>query len=70
MTRFDMLDMLAQRAFGIADPNAHYSTDSDADRWRWLCDELVKAMNEYYACDLMEFIARMHDVDLTDEDGE
>lgn len=64
MTRIDLLDRLA-RAFGITDPDAHHDTDSDAYRWRWLCDELVQAMSDEYARDLMEFVARMNDVDLT-----
>ena len=67
MSRIDMLDVLA-RGFGITDPDAHYDTDSDAYQWRWLCDELVQAMSDEQARDLMEFIARMHDVDLTDAD--
>lgn len=70
MTRFDMLDMLAERAFGITDPNAHYNSDSDAYRWRWLCDDLVQAMSLEQARDFMEFVARMHDVNLTDVTGE
>lgn len=67
MTRIDMLDVLA-RGFGIADPDAHYDTDSDVYQWRWLCDELVQAMSDEQARDIMEFVARMHDVDLTDAD--
>lgn len=65
MSRIDMLDALA-RGFGIADPEAHYNPDSDAYLWRWLCDELVQGMSEDYARELIEFVARMHDVDLTD----
>lgn len=65
MTRLNMLDNLA-RAFGIVDPDAHYSTDSDAYRWRWLCDELIQALSDEQARDIMEFVARMHDVDLAD----
>lgn len=67
MNRIDMLDKLA-RGFGIADPDAQLGMYSDAYRWRWLCDELVQAMSEDYARDLMEFVARMNDVDLTDAD--
>lgn len=67
MNRIDLLDKLA-RGFGIADPDARYDTDSDAYRWRWLCDELVQAMSEDYARELMEFVARMNDIDLTDAD--
>ena len=69
MDRIDLLDALA-RGFGIADPNAHLGMYSDAYRWRWLCDELVQAMSDEYARDLIEFVARMNDVDLTDVDGE
>lgn len=69
MSRIDMLDELAS-GFGIADPDAHYDTDSDAYLWRRLCDELVQAMSEEQARDLMELIARMHDIDLTDVTGE
>ena len=66
MSRFDMLDALATRAFGIADPDAHYNPASDAYTWRCLCDELVQAMSDKEARDVMEFIARMHDVELSD----
>ena len=69
MSRIDMLDELAS-GFGIADPDAHYDTDSDAYLWRRLCDELVQAMSEDYARELIEFVARMNDVDLPDVDGE
>lgn len=62
MNRIDMLDALAS-GFGIVDPGAHYNNDSDAYRWRWLCDELVQAMSDEQARDL-KFIARMHDVEL------
>ena len=65
MSRIDMLDALA-RGFGITDPDAHYDIDSDAYRWRWICDELVQAMSEEYARDLMEFIVRMRDIELSD----
>lgn len=66
MSRIDMLDALA-RSFGIVDPGAQRrSMDPDAYCWRWLCDELVQAMSEEYARDILEFVARMHDVDLTD----
>ena len=63
-TRFDMLDALAARAFGIHEPGCHYSPCTAAYRWRWLCDELVQAMSDTQARDLMEFVARMHDVEL------
>ena len=69
MDRIDLLDALA-RGFGITDTNAHLGMYSDAYRWRWLCDELVQAMSDEYARDLIEFVARMNDVDLTDVDGE
>lgn len=67
MNRIDMLDALA-RGFGIADPDAHYDTNTDAYLWRWLCDELVQAMSEDYARELIEFVARMNDIGLTDAD--
>ena len=63
MDRIDMLDALA-RGFGIVDPGMNYDNDSDAYCWRWLCDELVQAMSDTQARDLMEFVARMHDVEL------
>lgn len=69
MSRIDMLDSLA-RAFGIVDPDAHYNTDSDAYRWRWVCDELVQALSDEQARDIMEFVARMHDINLTDVDSD
>lgn len=69
MTRIDMLDVLA-RGFGITDPDAHYDTDSDVYRWRLVCDELVQWMSDEQARDLMEFVARMNDIDLTDADDE
>lgn len=65
-TRIDMLDKLAS-GFGIADPDAYYNHDSDTYRWRWLCDELVQAMSDSTARDLMEFVARMHDIKLAGE---
>lgn len=70
MSRFDMLDALATRGFGITDPNTHYKPDSDAYMWRWICDELVQAMSDEQARDIMEFVARMYDVDLTDVDSD
>lgn len=69
MSRIDMLDALA-RGFGIADPDARYDTDSDTYTWRWVCDELVQAMSEDCARELIEFVARMNGIDLTDVDGE
>lgn len=69
MSRIDMLDTLA-RGFGIVDPDAYYIIHSDAYLWRWLCDELVQAMSDKQARDLMSYVARMHDIDLTDADGE
>lgn len=70
MNRIDMLDKLA-RGFGIANPDAQRrNMDADAYLWRWLCDELVQAMSEDYARELIEFVARMNDIDLTDVDGE
>lgn len=70
MARIDLLDALA-RGFGIMDPDAQRrNMDADAYLWRWLCDELVQAMSDEYARDLIEFVARMHDIDLTDADYE
>ena len=69
MNRIDMLDALA-RGFGIADPDARYNPDSDSYRWRWICDELVQAMSEDYARDIMEFVTRMHDIELSDADSD
>lgn len=70
MSRIDMLDALAH-GFGIADPDAQCrNMDADAYLWRWLCDELVQAMSEDYARELIEFVARMNDIDLTNVTGE
>lgn len=66
MDRFDMLDTLATRVFDIVEPGYSYAPDSDAYCWRWLCDELVQAMSDAQARELMEFIARMHDAELSD----
>ena len=63
MDRIDVLDALAN-GFGIADPGAHYGSDSDAYCWRWLCDELVQAMSDTQARELMKFVARMNDIKL------
>lgn len=70
MYRIDMLDELAARAFGIANPGAYYDNNNDAYKWRWLCDELVQAMSDEQARDIIEFIARMHDINLTDADND
>lgn len=66
-TRFDMLDALA-RGFGIVEPGCNYNNNSDAYLWRWLCDEIVQAMSDEQARDIMEFVARMHDIKLSDVD--
>lgn len=68
-TRVDLLDALAQECFGIVDPDAMPPSSSDAYRWRWICDELVQAMSDEQARDLMEFVARMHDVDIVELDS-
>lgn len=68
-TRIGLLDALAQEGYGIADPDAMPSFSSDAYRWRWICDELVQAMSDEQARDLMEFVARMHDVDIIELDS-
>lgn len=65
MNRIDMLDSLA-RGFGIADTEGQRGMDPDAYRWRCICDEMVQAMSEEEARDLMEFIARMRGIDLND----
>ena len=65
-TRIDMLDKLAS-GFGVVNPDANYDSDSDAYKWRWICDELVQAMSDSTARDLMEFVARMHDIELAGE---
>lgn len=67
MSRIDMLDALAS-GFGIVEPGCNYDNNSDAYKWRWLCDELVQAMSDAQACDLMSYVARMNDIDLTDVD--
>lgn len=63
MNRIDMLDALA-RGFGITDPEGQRGMDPDAYIWRWICDEMVQAMSDELARDIIEFIARMHDIDL------
>lgn len=64
MTRLDMLDALAFEGFGIVEPDAGYMSDSDAYRWRELADEIIQALSEDAARDVLMFIARMHDVDV------
>ena len=64
MTRIDLLDALATEGFGIADPDAGYSSDSDAYRWRYIADEIIQALSEDAARDVLLFMARMHDVDV------
>lgn len=68
-TRIDLLDALAQEGYGIADTDVMPSWSSDAYRWRCICDELVQAMSDEQACGLMEFVARMHDVDFIELDS-
>lgn len=63
-TRIDLLDALARECFGIVDTDAMPVCSSDVYRWRWVCDELVQAMSDEQARDLMEFVARMHDVEV------
>ena len=68
MSRIDMLDALA-RGFGIENPDGgRRGMDPDAYIWRWVCDELVQAMSDEQAHDLMSYVARMNDIDLTDVD--
>lgn len=64
MTRLDLLDALASEGFGIIEPDAALDSSSDAYRWRWLADEIIQALNEDAARDVLLFIARMHDVDV------
>lgn len=64
MTRLDLLDALASEGFGIIEPDTAYASDSDAYRWRWLADEIIQALSEDTARDVLTFIARMHDVDV------
>lgn len=64
MTRLDLLDALASEGFGIIEPDAGYDSSSDAYRWRWLADEIIQALSEDTARDVLMFIARMHDVDV------
>lgn len=68
-TRIDLLDALVQECFGIAYPDSMLPFSSDAYRWRWVCAELVQAMSDEQARDLMEYIARMHDVDVVELDS-
>lgn len=70
MNRIDMLDVLAERAFGIAEPDGSYPFGSEAYQWRWLCDELIQAMSDEQAFELLNYIARMHDVDTLDKDAD
>lgn len=64
ITRLDLLDALAFEGFGIADADAAYDSSSDEYRWRWLADEIIQALSEDVARDVLLFIARMHDVDV------
>lgn len=68
-TRIDLLDALAQEGYGIVDTDSMPPFNSDAYRWRWICDELVQAMSDEQARDLIEFVARMHDVDMIELDS-
>lgn len=68
-TRLDLVDALAREGFGIADADASLENASDAYKWRWLCDELVQAMSDEQARDIMEYIARAHDVDVIELDS-
>lgn len=63
-TRLDLMDALASEGFGITEPDAALDSSSDAYRWRWLADEIILALSEDAARDVLLFIARMHDVDV------
>lgn len=63
-TRLDLLDMLATEGFGITDPDAPLNSTSDAYNWRYIADEIIQALSEDAARDVLLFIARMHDVDV------
>ena len=60
-TRIDLLDAVALTCFWL-DDEACYSQDSATYRWRWLCDEVIQALSEDTARDVLEYVARMHDV--------
>lgn len=60
-TRIDLLDAIALTCFWL-DDEARYSRDDSTYRWRWLCDEVVQALSEDTARDVLEYVARMHDV--------
>ena len=64
MTRLDLLDALVSEGFGIVEPDAVLDSSSDAYHWRWLADEIIQALSEDTARDVLLFIARMYDVDV------
>ena len=67
-TRLDLLDDMAREVYGIADPDAPLDSTSDAYRWRWAMDELVKQMTEDEFRSALDYIARAHDVDVIELD--
>jgi len=68
-TRLDLLDEMAREVYGIADPDAHFNSTSDAYRWRWAMDEMVQQMSEEQFRDALEYIARAHDVNVVELDS-
>ena len=60
-TSIDLLDAVALTCFWL-DDEARYSQDDSTYRWRWLCDEVIRALDEKTARDVLEYVARMHDV--------
>lgn len=61
-TRIDLLDAVALTCFWLDDEARFYSQDDIAYRWRWLVDEVIEALSEETARDVLEYVARMHDV--------
>lgn len=68
-TRIDLLDDMAREVYGIADPDALLDTTSDAYRWRWAMDELVQQMSDDEFRGALDYIARVHDVDVIELDS-
>lgn len=60
-SRIDLLDAVAVSGFGLSDID---EPSGDAYRWRWVCDEIVQALTEDAAREVLEFIARAYDVDV------
>lgn len=68
-TRLDLLDDMVREVYGIADPDAPLDSTTEAYRWRWALDELVRQMSEEEFRSALDYIARAHDVDVIELDS-